>query len=269
MVTCGVRTRETLPGAPARSRKFRKVPRDKRAQSRFRGSAVRTRRSRLAYTVVALILHLDLRFEFFGEQRLRACNNHAIAAGKASRYKPSARGGTRQRKLTAFKPCRRDLHIRPRAILSPDNCCLGNHDSRHRSAGRLELSADCVAGAKGRSIRLDYQHEALALKMRINGRREPDRACDQGVIVKTQRRDPRLCWLLCKRLTRRQRYSHECGDPFRERADQPSALARRHRRDLCTPLIGNPQIQQVELCLISLELRPRSFEVLARNILLF
>jgi len=43
----------------------------------------------------------------------------------------------------------------------------------------------------------------------------------------------------------------------------------RHRRDLCTPLIGKPLVQQVELRLIGLELRPRSLEVLERDVLLF
>src|SRR5579859_2031383 len=86
-----------------------------------------------------LILDLNLRFEFFGEQCLRAGNNDAIAAAKAARHKPSTRRWTRHYELPPFELRRCDLHICPCAVASPNYCCFRKHDTGLASAGRLEL----------------------------------------------------------------------------------------------------------------------------------
>jgi hypothetical protein len=121
-----------------------------------------------------LILDLDLRFEFFGEECLRAGNNDTIACGKARRHKPSPRSWTGHHKLPAFKLRWCDLHIRPCAVASPDHCRLRNHDTRFGSLGRLKMSRERGARAKGdavvRLISRDGKRQVL---------KQPDRAADR------------------------------------------------------------------------------------------
>src|SRR6266851_1836338 len=181
------------------------------SRSRCHGNGARIERWRLAFRAACvptdLIPDLDLRFEVFGEECLRAGDDDTIAGGEARCHKPSASSGTRHYKLPTFKLHRRDLHISPCAVGSPDYCCLRNHDTRFGGAGRFKISSERRAGAKGKFLSIDLQQEALALKMRIDAWREPDRVSNQRSVVKTKRRDPRLRGLLCQRLTRRQRYS--------------------------------------------------------------